>query len=172
MFWFGPVGSFEWLFEKLSHFVYAKTLTRRELGHLPGPNKFSRVVLVIVKIMIPWSDSKLKNCTGVSKLLQKLITLYKLDFKSSSLGYTGELFWIKDFFNEKKIKMKKTGKSFQSGPNLMSFAFIRGVGYKITHFSSLFQVYSRDPSVKSWRKPWRTYYGSCCGETRAIPSKM
>ena len=27
--------------------------------------------------------------------------------------------------------MKKTGKSFQSGPNLMSFAFIKGEGYKI-----------------------------------------
>ena len=40
--------------------------------------------------------------------------------------------------------MKKTGNSFQSGPNLMSFVFIRGVGCKITHFS-------RDPSGKSWR---------------------
>ena len=42
----------------------------------------------------------------------------------------------------------------------MSFVFIRGVGCKITHFSSLFQVYSRDPSVKSWRKP-------CCLTTAA-----
>ena len=38
------------------------------------------------------------------------------------------------------------GNLFQSGPNLMSFVFNRGVGCKITHFS-------RDPSVKSWRKP-------------------
>ena len=33
----------------------------------------------------------------------------------------------------------------------MSFVFKRGVGGKITHFS-------RDPSVKSWRKPCNTSF--------------
>ena len=83
-------------------------------------------------------------CTGESKLQHK-ITLLFVVLNQPSVSCI-EL--KNNLINKKNIKKnpKKTGNSFQSGPNLMSFVFNRGVGCKITHFS-------RDPSVKSWRKP-------------------
>ena len=73
-----------------------------------------------------------------------------------------EVIFFHFFWKKIKKKYEKTGFSWKSGPNLMSFAFNRGGGVKFPTFFKISNFFHSRPYQKILGKPlWYSIYTTC-----------